>query len=65
MVTSVDVFTVTVNSTYPDAGYPDHLGPSGRFVENSTKLTCLEITGHRIKYSTVLWLLELQIGCGR
>jgi hypothetical protein len=24
-------------------------------------LPCLEITGYRIKYSTVLWLLELQI----
>jgi hypothetical protein len=65
LVTSVDVFTETVNSTYLDAGYPDYLGPSGRFVENSTKLTCLEITGHRIKYSTVLWLLELQIRCDR
>jgi hypothetical protein len=46
------------NSTYPDAGYPDRLGPSGKFVENSTKLICLEITGYRIKYSTVLRLLE-------
>jgi hypothetical protein len=43
------------------ANYPGHLGPSGKFVENATKLTCLEITGYRIKYSTVLWLLELQI----
>jgi hypothetical protein len=40
--------------TYPDAGYPDRLDPSGKFVENSTKLTCLEITGYRIKYSRVL-----------
>ena len=46
---------------YLDAGYPDRLGPSGKFVENSTKLTCLEITGYPIKYSTALWLLELQI----
>jgi hypothetical protein len=53
------------NSTYPDAGYPDRLGRSGKFVENPTKLTCLEITGYRIKYSTVLWLLELQIRRGR
>jgi len=45
--------------------YPDQLGPSCKFVENSTKLTCLEITGYRIKYSTVLWLLELQIRRGR
>ena len=33
--------------------YPDRLGPSGKFVENSTKPTCLEITSYRIKYSTV------------
>ena len=46
------------NSTHPNDGYPDRLGPSRKFVENSTKLTCLEITGYRIKYSTVLWLLE-------
>ena len=52
------------NSTYPEAGYPDRFGPSGKFVENSTKLTCLEITGYRIKYSIVLWLLELQIRRG-
>jgi len=31
------------------ANYPDRLGPSGKFVKNSTKLTCLEITGYRIK----------------
>jgi len=43
------------------ADYPDWLGRSGKFVENSTKVTCLEITGYRIKYSTVLWILELQI----
>ena len=35
------------------SNYPDRLGPSGKFVENSTKLTCLEITGYWIKYSTV------------
>jgi hypothetical protein len=34
------------------ANYPQRLGPSGNFVENSTKLTCLEITGYRS--STVL-----------
>ena len=43
------------------ANYPDRLGPWGKFVENSTKLTCLEITGYRIKYRIVLRLLELQI----
>jgi hypothetical protein len=42
------------NSTYPDADYPDRLGPSGKFVVNSTKLTCLEITGYRVKYRAVL-----------
>ena len=47
------------------ANYPDQLGPSGKFVENSTKLTCLEITGYRIKYSTVFRLLVLQIRLGR
>ena len=45
--------------------YPGQLGPLGKFVENSTKLTCLGITGYRIKYSTVLWLTELQIRYGR
>jgi len=39
---------------------PDRLGRLGKFVENSTKLTCRGITGYRIKYGTVLWLLELQ-----
>jgi hypothetical protein len=47
------------------ANYPDRLGSSGKFVENSTKLTCLEITGYRTKYSAVLWLLEPQITRGR
>jgi hypothetical protein len=32
------VFYVQHNSNYPDAGYPDRLGPLGNFVENSTKL---------------------------
>ena len=43
------------------ANYPDHIGASGKFVKNATKLTCLEITRYRIKYSKVLWLIELQI----
>jgi hypothetical protein len=30
-----------------------------------TKLIDLDITGYRIKYSTVLWFKELQIRCGR
>jgi len=36
-----------------------HLALLGKSAKNST--ACLEITGYRIKYSTVLWLLELQI----
>ena len=51
--------------TYPDTNYPDRLGPSGKFVENCIQLSCLEITGYQIKYSTELWLLELQIRRGR
>ena len=46
-------------------GNPEWLGPSRKFVENSTKRTCLEITGYRIKYNTVLWLIELKIRRGR
>jgi hypothetical protein len=47
--------------------YPDQLGPSGNFVDNSTKLICLEITGYQIKYSTVkcYGCLELHIKCGQ
>ena len=45
--------------------YPDRLGPPCKTVENSTKLTCLEITSYRIQYSTVLWLIELQTRRGR
>jgi hypothetical protein len=52
---------IQYNSTYSDAGYPDELGPTGKSVENSTKLIGFEITFNRIKYSTVLWLLEFQI----
>jgi len=53
------------NYSSPDAGYPDQLCPTGKSVVNSTKLTCLEITGYRIKYSAVLWLLQLQIRLSR
>jgi hypothetical protein len=45
--------------------YPDRLGPLVKFGENSTILTYFEITGYRIKYSTVLWHLELHIRRGR
>jgi len=40
-------------------------GETVKFVENSTKLTCLGTTGYQIKYSRVLWLLDLQIRHGR
>ena len=43
------------------ASYPDRLGPSGKFVENSTQLSYLEIAGYLFKYSTVLRILELLI----
>ena len=46
------------------AAYPDRFGSSGKFVENSIKLTCIEITGYRIKYSTVLRITEVQIRRG-
>ena len=49
----------------PDACYPDRLGHWDKFVQNFSKLTCLEITGYLIKYSTVLWLQELEIWRGR
>ena len=47
------------------ANYPERLAPSGKFVENATKLTCFEIAGCRVKYNTALWLLEFQIRRGR
>jgi len=43
----------------------DRFGPLGKFVKNSTKLTCLEITSYQIKYIAVLRLLELQIRRGQ
>jgi hypothetical protein len=55
----MDVSIVQSNSTYPD-----QLGSLGKFVENSAKLTCLEISGYQIMYNTVLYLLELQIRSG-
>ena len=58
-------YEVQHNSTNPDAGYPDRLGPSGKLIDNSIKLTCFEIAGYRINYCAVLWLLELQIRRGR
>ena len=65
---STDVYRIQNYSKTPIiriANYRDRLGPSGKSVENSTKLTCLEITSHRIKCSTVLCLIELQIRRGR
>jgi len=36
------------------ANYPERLGPSGKFVDNSKKLICFTISVYQIKYSTVL-----------
>jgi len=44
--------------------YSDRRVLSGKFLENFAKVACLEIIGYLIKYSTVLWLLELQIRRG-
>ena len=44
-----------------NANYPHGIDSSEKFVENSTKVAYLEITGYRIKCSTVLSRLELQI----
>jgi len=46
------------------ANYPDRLGSSSKFIKNSKILIYLEITGYRIKYSSLLWLLEFQIRRG-
>jgi hypothetical protein len=59
------VFKVQQNSTYPEALYPDRLDPSDKCVWNSAKLICIEIAGYRIKYGTLLLVLEIQIGRGR
>jgi len=48
---------IQYTSAYPEAVYLDRRGPSGKFVENPTKLTCLDITCYQIKYSAVLWLI--------
>jgi len=57
----VNVSIRTVEIHLSGRWLPDRLGPSGKFVENSTELTCPETAGYRIRYSTVLWFLELQI----
>jgi len=35
-----------------DAGYPDWLGSSGKFVENPAKIICLQIAD-RVQYSVM------------
>jgi hypothetical protein len=45
--------------------YPDRIGPSGKFVGNSTNAVFLQITGNLIKYSIILWLLEFEVRRGR
>ena len=54
------VASITVELHLSKCQLSDQLGPLGKFVKNSTKLTCLEITDLWIKYNTVLWLFELQ-----
>jgi hypothetical protein len=57
---------IQYNSTHPDAGYPDGLGPSGKFVEISTKITWLEITD-QVQYSVMAYRTSnqaLSIGLG-
>jgi hypothetical protein len=51
-----------------EAGYPDWLGSSGKFVENSAKIICLQITD-RVQYSGLasrtlnqVWLEGLDAG---
>ena len=61
----INVQNLQQNSIYPNAGYLDQFGPSLKFVENSIKLTCVEISFYPIQYSTALWLLELPIRRGR
>jgi hypothetical protein len=58
---------ILLNSYNLDAGYPVRQlsGSALPFVENRIKLTCPEIDGYHIKYSTVIWLMELQIRRGR
>jgi hypothetical protein len=55
------ITTLNWNLVIRNSNNPVRLGSSGKFVENSTKLNCLTTTGYRIKYSTVLWLIELHI----
>ena len=58
---NITLYNLQWDSTYLEAGYSDRLDPSVKFVKNSTKRACLDVTGYRIKYSTALWFLELQI----
>jgi len=39
---------------FRNANRLERRGLSGNFVQNCTKLTCLEITGYRIKYGSVM-----------
>ena len=52
--------TLVIRNAY----HPRRFCLSGKFVENFTKLTLLKITGYRVLYSTMLWLLEFQISSG-
>jgi hypothetical protein len=55
----------TVELYISGTGYPDQIVPSDKFVGNSTKLTCLVITGYWIKCSSVMaqvWSKGLDAG---
>ena len=47
------IIIIQQDYTYPDAGYPDRLAPSGKFVENSKKKNCLALKLPVIGSSTV------------
>jgi hypothetical protein len=49
MQDACETLKIQKNSTYPDAGYPNRFVLSGKLVENSAKLICLEISGYQIR----------------
>jgi hypothetical protein len=54
LLTSRDSITPIIRTlVIRNSNYPDKLGPSGNFVENSTQLISLEIAGYWIEHSTV------------
>jgi len=43
-----ETLKIQKKSTYPDPGYLNWFGPSGKLVENSEKLICLEMFRYQI-----------------